>query len=67
MGRSADILVVYVSLPAHTITTGRQRYTCLDPGRRYRYESLDGDFVRDIDVDDHGLVVTYPGLFKRLV
>ena len=47
--------------------TARQRYTKLDPaGRRYRYESVDSDFTRDIEVDEHALVVTYPGLFRRL-
>jgi hypothetical protein len=35
------------------------------PGRRYRYESVDSDFTRGIEVDDDGLVVTYPGLFRR--
>jgi uncharacterized protein len=65
-GESADIRVVYIVLPDFTITTDPQRYICLEPRRRYRYESLDSDFVREIDVDAHGLVVTYPGLFKRL-
>jgi hypothetical protein len=45
----------------------RQRYTCLEPLRAYRYESLDSDFVREIQVDQNGLVVTYPGLFRRLL
>jgi hypothetical protein len=52
-------------LPIASITTDRQRYTCLEAGRRYRYESVDTDFTRDIEIDDHGLVVTYPGLFRR--
>jgi uncharacterized protein len=65
-GESADIRVVYIILPDFTITTDLQRYTCLEPLRRYRYESLDSDFVREIEVDGSGLVVTYPGLFKRL-
>jgi hypothetical protein len=65
-GRSAEIRVVYICLPEFTVTTDPQRYTCLEPGRRYRYESLDSDFVREIEVDEHGLVVTYPGLFRRL-
>ena len=43
-----------------------QRYTCLEARRRYRYESLDSDFTREIEVDSHGLVVDYPGLFRRL-
>jgi hypothetical protein len=66
VGQSADIRVVYIVLPDFTVTTDPQRYVCLEPRRRYRYESLDSDFVREIDVDADGLVVTYPGLFKRL-
>jgi hypothetical protein len=66
-GESADIRVVYIVLPDFTISTDPQRYVCLEPRRRYRYESLDSDFVREIDVDEDGLVVTYPGLFKRLL
>jgi uncharacterized protein len=66
-GQSADLNVVYVELPEFTVTTDPQRYLCLEPRRRYRYESLDSDFVREIDVDADGLVVTYPGLFKRVL
>src|SRR5262245_7859692 len=64
-GQSADIRAVYVRLPELNVAIDAQRYTCLKRGRQYRYESLDSDFVRDIDVDADGLVVTYPGLFKR--
>jgi uncharacterized protein len=63
--QSANIYAVYIQMPRLTVTTDRQRYTCLEPNRRYRYESLDSDFTRDIEVDSHGLVVTYPGLFRR--
>jgi uncharacterized protein len=66
-GQSQEILVVYVQLPGLAVTTDRQRYTCLEPDRRYRYEALDGDFTREIEVDGHGLVVTYPGLFRRVL
>jgi hypothetical protein len=64
-GQSADILAAYVAFPELTVTIDRQRYTCLEPNRRYRYESLASDFSRDIEVDGDGLVVTYPGLFRR--
>ena len=47
--------------------TDPQRYTCLAPLKRYRYESIDSDFTREIEVDSRGLVVTYPGLFRRLL
>jgi hypothetical protein len=66
-GHSAEIRAAYVHLPELNIVRDPQRYTCLEPLRRYRYESLDSDFVREIEVDADGLVVTYPGLFKRLV
>jgi hypothetical protein len=66
-GQSEDILAVYVQLPGLTVTTDRQRYTCLESDKRYRYEALDTDFTRDIEVDGHGLVVTYPGLFRRVL
>jgi uncharacterized protein len=66
-GSSAEIRAVYVHFPDLTIVSDPQRYTCLEPLRRYRYESLDSDFVREIEVDQEGLVVTYPGLFKRLL
>jgi hypothetical protein len=66
-GESADIMVVYVGVPDLTPIPDPQRYTCLAQGRRYRFESLDSDFVREIDIDAHGLVVTYPGMFRRIV
>jgi uncharacterized protein len=65
--QSAEILVVYIKLPRLDITTDRQRYTCLEPDRRYRYESVDSDFTREIEVDKYGLVTTYPGLFRRVL
>jgi uncharacterized protein len=66
-GHSEEILTVYIQLPRLAITTDRQRYTCLEAGRRYRYESVDSEFTREIEVDDKGLVVTYPGLFRRVL
>jgi len=65
--QSEEILAVYIRVPSLTITTDRQRYTCLEAGQRYRYESVDSDFTREIDVDGHGLVVNYPGLFRRVL
>jgi uncharacterized protein len=65
--QSTEIVAIYILVPALTITTDPQRYTCLTVGKRYRYESIDSDFARDIEVDRRGLVVTYPGLFRRLL
>jgi len=66
-GQSADIMVAYIDIPSLTVTADPQRYTCLEPMRRYRFESQGGDFVREIEVDEHGLVVLYPGLFRRVL
>jgi uncharacterized protein len=64
IGATAEIVVVYVSFPDLAVSTERQRYTRVAE-RRYRFESVDSDFVREIDVDERGLVLTYPGLFRR--
>jgi hypothetical protein len=64
--QTKEILVVYITLPGLNVSTDLQRYTCLIPNKRYRYESVDSDFVQEIEVDRHGLVLMYPGLFKRL-
>jgi hypothetical protein len=42
-----------------------QRYVGIEPARRYRYESVDGSFAAEIEVDDEGLVLAYPPLFAR--
>ena len=63
VGASAEIVTAYVGLDL-TVQPDGQRYTRLDE-RRYRYEALDGDFEREIEVDGAGLVVDYPGLFAR--
>jgi hypothetical protein len=65
-GQSVEIAVAYIRVPELTVTRDPQRYTCIERRARYRYESLDSDFVREIEVDQNGLVVTYPGLFRRV-
>jgi hypothetical protein len=65
-GQSKEIIAAYIQVPAFDITSDRQRYTCLVPGKLYRYESVDNEFTRDIEVDSDGLVVNYPGLFRRI-
>jgi uncharacterized protein len=61
----ADVTVAYVSFPGLEVTVEDQRYTRLDDDL-YLFESLDGDFSREIEVDHDGIVVDYPGLFERL-
>ncbi|MGO4689176.1 putative glycolipid-binding domain-containing protein [Glaciibacter sp. 2TAF33] len=64
IGESVDITTAYVAVPDLTVVADPQRYTRL-ADREYRYESRDSTFERVITVDEHGLVVTYPGLFAR--
>jgi len=66
-GESADIIVAYITLPEMSVTGDPQRYTCVEPLELYRFESLDSDFKCDIEVDKDGLVVSYPGLFRRAI
>ena len=65
VGDSADITTVYVAVPELTVSADPQRYTRIAE-KTYRFTSLDSDFVRDIEVDDNGFVLRYPGLFRRL-
>ena len=67
-GESAEIAVAYLDGAELQPWPEPQRYACLekgDGGGLYRFESLDGGFTADLPVDSDGLVVDYPGLFRR--
>ena len=67
-GESADISVAYFDGTELQPWPEPQRYTCLekgDGGGLYRFLSLDGGYTADLAVDADGLVVDYPGLFRR--
>jgi hypothetical protein len=65
-----DILVAYIPL-----ATGNecdvfprvmaQNYTCLIPGKRYRYESTPNGFTAELQVDPCDVVLDYPEMFRR--
>jgi uncharacterized protein len=65
IGASRDLDMVYIRVPELRAEPDPQRYTRLDD-RRYRYESRDSDFTADLPVDADGLVLDYPGLFRRV-
>ncbi len=68
-GEAADVRVAYVSVPDLAVTSETQRYAALsaDPSDlRYRFEGIGGGFVAELTVDADGLVLTYPGLFRRV-
>ena len=64
---TARLSMVYIPFDTFAAFVDGQRYTCLDPGQRlYRYEAEDRSFVAELPVDEDGLVVDYPGLFRRV-
>jgi uncharacterized protein len=70
-GESSDIAVVYVNVPVMELGTSRQTYTCLERGPGsglYRYEDrgIFKGFTADLPVDENGLVLDYPGIFRRI-
>lgn len=62
IGAAAEIATAYVAPRTLEVSRDPQRYTRL-AADRYRYESLDSDFTREIRVDADGFVLDYPGLF----
>ena len=67
-GESAEISVAYFDEADLQPWPEPQRYTCLEKGTGgglYRFLSLYGGFTADLPVDAEGLVLDYPGLFKR--
>jgi hypothetical protein len=65
-GESREISVVYIAAPDLSIRPFRQRYTRLDDGQSYRYESLESGFTAVLPVDDDGFVIDYPGIWRRV-
>jgi len=65
-GQTVDIRLCYIAVPDLTISSPTQRYTAIEPGSRYRFESLDSGFTAELPLDEDGFVLDYPGLFRRL-
>lgn len=75
VGDACEIRAAYVALPdelagqlegAFLPEPADQRYTRLGD-RLWRYEGLFRDFVANLPVDDMGLVLDYPQLFRRVI
>lgn len=69
-GASAEIRVAYVPLPSQISEVFRprladQRYTRLG-ANLYRYHGLFRNFTAELAVDSNGMVLDYPGYFRRL-
>lgn len=70
-GESSEITVAYVYVPNLQLDISSQRYTCLERnagGGLYRFEDegLFRGFTADLPVDADGLVLDYPGIFRRI-
>ena len=68
LGVSTDLDVAYVRVPELLVGPERQRYGCLEAradGGLYRFEALPSGFTAELPVDAEGLVIDYPGLFRR--
>lgn len=71
-GASATLRMVYITVPQLQIEVTEQKYTCMETtpfGGRYRFESLENgraSFTAELPVDQDGLVLDYPGLFRRV-
>jgi uncharacterized protein len=66
VGESREILVAYVAVPTMEVSAVKQRYTCLREQTLYRYESLTTGFACDLSVDEDGIVLDYPGVWRRV-
>jgi hypothetical protein len=67
-GGAAEIEVVYIAVPDLRVTRVRQRYSCLRAdagGGVYGYENLQNGFRADLPVDADGVVLDYPGQWRR--
>jgi hypothetical protein len=66
IGQRRELRVAWITAPALTVHPLQQAYTRLDE-RRYLFESLDGSgFKAELPVDETGIVLDYPGLFRRV-
>jgi len=66
-GESEELTVTYIRVPELLVGPESQRYGCLEAdGGFYRFEALPSGFTAELPVDAEGLVIDYPGLFRRV-
>jgi hypothetical protein len=67
VGERRQFRIAWVFAPDLTVRPQPQAYTRL-ADRLYLFESLDGSgFSAELPVDEDGIVLDYPGLFRRVV
>jgi uncharacterized protein len=60
-GEPHDYVMAWVSVPNLLVHRSAQRYEPID-GRHVRYVSLDSEFTAELELDESGLVLRYPGM-----
>lgn len=66
VGESHELTAAWVRFPDLEVSPLRQRYTRTGE-RTYRYESVESDFTAELTVDDDGLVMSYLGIWERVL
>lgn len=73
VGQSEDLKMLYITVPELSLSVSKQRYTCLEKsaeGGLFRFQTIEDDgstsFEALLPVDADGVVLDYPGLFKRV-
>ncbi len=65
IGDAAEIIVAAVDVETLDVQPQRQRYSRLDT-HRWRIEQLESGGSIEFTVDEYGLVIDYPPVFRRL-
>jgi hypothetical protein len=63
VGEEAAVTAAWIGFPEHTVARLEQRYLRLD-ATTYRYTT--GEFSVDLDVDELGRVIRYPGVWEAV-
>ena len=67
VGERREFRMAWIFAPDLTVNAQAQAYTRLDD-RLYLFENLDGSgFSAELPVDEDGIVLDYPGLFRRVL
>jgi len=61
----ADHVMAWIDVPSLEVTRSGQRYEPIEAGR-VRYVGLDDGFTAELELDEDGFVVNYPGLAERV-
>ncbi len=65
VGGTAEVRAAWLRFPSFALEPLEQRYTRLGE-TTFRYESAGGTFVREIEVNDAGLVTRYPDFWEAV-